>query len=289
MLRNPYQPPEFLTELLDILVDPMTHAPLEPNVREGNISSLQTGVGEEATTYRVVNNIPHMVPDLEKEGSRPEVVAAWQMLQKRELDQYIKTSVGTFSVDGNPVPVHVGKSICNSGLKGRCLDIGCGVLPLPAYMCSNGNIRFFGIDPLIGKEDRDFPFVQALGEHIPFKDRTFEGALFASTIDHQLSPMAALLEARRVLRHHGRLFIWYADKGHSMRYLRWKWDTSKKMKPKMFDEHHMWGFNEKGMRSIVKKAGFIVNGVLPLPDGSSRLLIATKHGNGDERDGTNHV
>ena len=52
----------------------------------------------------------------------------------------------------------------------RCLDIGCGTLPRPAYMIEE--TEWAGIDPLDG--ERDFEFVQSDAENIPFEDSIFD-------------------------------------------------------------------------------------------------------------------
>lgn len=90
------------------------------------------------------------------------------------------------------------------------LDVGCGPQRLPSYGAGQGN-RFIGIDPLPGAADRDFHFVQAIAEYLPFRDGVFDRILFSTSIDHFLNPLRALREARRTLKPEGRVCIWYGD------------------------------------------------------------------------------
>ena len=270
-MHKPTQPIEYLEELIPVLVDPVEHAPVEVRRYQEQVVGLISTKGD---VYEVRNNIPMMVPNMNRSGIPPKLVKAWTALQDKELEDYAKTSIGVFSVDGNEIAIRMAKMMKNAGMRGRCLDIGCGVLPTPAYMSGQDDVRFIGVDPFLGNNDRDFPFVQAIGEFLPFKDHVFDGAMFASTIDHHMDPRQALREALRVLKREGRLYIWYTNKKMSMAYLRWKMSA----KPKQFDAHHQWAFTDKSMRVMVEECGFKANGSLPLGDGTSKLLIASVSG-----------
>jgi SAM-dependent methyltransferase len=95
-------------------------------------------------------------------------------------------------------------------LEGIVLDVGCGTQPNPSYATEFAG-TFVGIDPVRGAPERAFAFVQGLGEYLPFADASFDRVLFATSLDHMLSPRRALAEARRVLRRGGSMSIWFGE------------------------------------------------------------------------------
>ena len=94
------------------------------------------------------------------------------------------------------------------------LDVGCGPQRMPSY--GTGHEKdFVGIDPLSGVAQRDFHFVQAIAEYLPFRDGVFDRVLFGTSLDHFLNPLRALKEARRTLKSDGQVCIWYGDDDHA--------------------------------------------------------------------------
>ena len=112
-----------------------------------------------------------------------------------------------------------------AGVEGPVLDVGCGVLPMPNYLkkCKQP----YGIDPFPGDEVRGFPFVQAMGEALPFQSNWFAATFLMSSLDHTLSPRAVICECWRVLRKKGLLFIWYKNKWEKDAYHPWTFTTGK--------------------------------------------------------------
>lgn len=262
------QPPAFLHKLLPHLVDPVTHAPMTMSVTGEFIMS------SSGHKYWLRNNIPQLMPRSEDLPTQDPKFKQWAELQELEYQTYQQTYVGVFSVDGYKVPERVGEILSDTCGTGLCLDVGCGILPTPSYMKACTRMHFFGIDPFPGEEPRTFPFAQAYGEYIPFKNKTFDTVLYASVIDHLYDPLASLKEAHRVLVENGSLMVWYSDAGLGIPYLLWK----VKRKPAKYNKHHQWGFTERSMKALAKKAGFEVRGFVMLPDNTCRLMIATKDG-----------
>jgi SAM-dependent methyltransferase len=95
-------------------------------------------------------------------------------------------------------------------LQGRVLDVGCGPQALPSYARALDG-RFVGIDPLMGEQPRRFDFVKGIAEYLPFADAVFDRVLFATSIDHVLSPRLAVLEAARVTRPGGAVAVWVSE------------------------------------------------------------------------------
>ena len=58
---------------------------------------------------------------------------------------------------------------------------------------------------------RGFAFVQGIAEYLPFRDGVFDRVLFATSLDHMLSPRRAIAEARRVVRPDGLVCVWHGE------------------------------------------------------------------------------
>ena len=169
----------------------------------------------------------------------------WQELQDLEWSMYQETPVGVFSVDGYKGAEMLG-GILNAKIpRETCLDIGCGALPLPAYMRAAPDVKFVGIDPYEGDQERKFPFIQGYAEELPFDDNTFNSAVFATSLDHLKDPSVAIKEAGRVLKPGGKLFIWTSIRKNDKQYQEWVVAP----KPARYDKYHMWAFN---METIVQ-------------------------------------
>lgn len=145
----------------------------------------------------------------------------WKKTQERQLQDYKKGN-GVFSETGNKSARRVG-ILLNSVIPNmECLDVGCGILPLPEYMRYAPDVKFTGIDPYKGGE-RKFKFVKGLAEKMPFEDASFDAVLYATSLDHLLNPKRAINETFRVLRENGYLFIWgtFHNK-RDRRYILWE-------------------------------------------------------------------
>ena len=163
---------------------------------------------------------------------------SWIETQKRQLADYSKGA----DVFSRPDTLGVDKlaKILNKYLDGKtCLDVGCGILPLPGYMMLAGGVNFHGIDPYLG-DNKAFPFTCALAEELPFADSSFDGVLFASSIDHVKCPAEAAREAERVLSPGGYIIIWGTfRKEQDPKYRKW-------LKTKDINIFkHPWAFTDK--------------------------------------------
>ena len=177
----------------------------------------------------------------------------WQELQDLEWAEYLKSPVGTFSVDGLRGAEMTGHVINDTIPGGRCLDVGCGVLPFPSYMKAAPDVCFMGIDPYTEKVKREFKFFRGYAENLPWATEVFDGVLFATSLDHVKDPSVALKESYRVLSKGGYLFIWCSVRKNDKKYQQWL----KAPKPARYDTFHMWAYTEKSLMELAKDFNFV--------------------------------
>jgi SAM-dependent methyltransferase len=151
----------------------------------------------------VVDFTPRPLPDSDVDARRP----LWEQVERNGLVGYEADPEHNLSVDDREVTNAFGRF---AGLQGLVLDVGCGPQPQPSY-ARDLEGTLVGIDPLRGAGRREFEFVQGLGEYLPFRDGVFDRVLFATTLDHMLSPRRALLEAGRVTHSGGEIAVWCGD------------------------------------------------------------------------------
>ena len=109
---------------------------------------------------------------------------------------------------------------------GMILDVGCGVLELPAYLDfeDKSKYKLFGIDPI---DDRSFSGMRitGCGEFMPFEDNQFDAVIFATSLDHVCSLKKTINESNRILSKNGKVLIWMSDRSEPLlsRIKNWFW------------------------------------------------------------------
>jgi SAM-dependent methyltransferase len=131
----------------------------------------------------------------------------WEALQANGASAYAIDAPNNLSV-GDREDVRAFARFAQ--LEGRVLDVGCGPQALPAYAARTDG-EFVGIDPLMGEQPRRFAFVKGIAEYLPFTDAAFDRVLFATSIDHVLSPRMAVREAARVTKPGGAVVVWVSE------------------------------------------------------------------------------
>jgi SAM-dependent methyltransferase len=193
-----------LVELNEIVACPNCKAAIELQ-ESGNTRC--SGCGE---SYRKLSFSWELIPSSLRSF---ELLDVWEQLQKNGLVSYQEDPEHNLSV-GERGDCRAFAQFCQ--YTGRVLDIGCGIQPWPSYFSSaNGDIRFIGIDPLVGESPADYVQIRSVGEFLPFAENTFDRILYATSLDHVIDPIQSLREANRVAKEDGEIDLWIGEKSPS--------------------------------------------------------------------------
>jgi SAM-dependent methyltransferase len=194
--------------LAEMLACPLCHAALA--------DTTCTGCGH---MYAVDDGALNLTPSPPPDARVQEQWGLWEQLQANGEEAYEIDPPSSLSV-GERADADAFAEF--SDLQGLVLDVGCGVQALPSYGRGFDG-RLVGVDPLRGERDRAFEFVQAIAEYLPFRDRTFDRVLFATSIDHVLVPELAAAEAHRVVKSGGWVCVWLGEPSTPRRERIWRW------------------------------------------------------------------
>lgn len=195
--------PNIKTLPLEWLADPVSK---KPPRYEGGIAHCDSGDYRYDSEHHYWAFMPKDLGTLLGEKG-----AAWQQLQDNGLVGYLNDPCKNLGVGNRPDFVSFA-NFCR--FRGNILDVGCGPQRVPTHMAvtPQSDVFFVGIDPLVGEQPRDFPFVLGVGEYLPFRERVFDQVLFVTSLDHFLDPVPPLREAKRVLGHDGEVCVWIGEK-----------------------------------------------------------------------------
>lgn len=194
-----------LMKLDQLLICPVCQSELDIN------SLRQHGEGECHTCkyrFSFENGVYDLTPIPPPHDDVARMWHTWEELQKNGSISYEQDPEHNLSIGMRDDASAFAAFCCPSGLT---LDIGCGPQrQIPSYATGGVN-SYIGIDPLRGVQPRDFVFVQAVAEYLPFRSASFDHVIFATSLDHLLSTKRALAESRRVLKRNGSVAIWFSD------------------------------------------------------------------------------
>lgn len=131
-------------------------------------------------------------------------------------------------------------------LKGRLIDIGCGIKPYKAFLSSFVS-EHIGVDHQIGPHDKENVDLIGTAYSIPVKDSSFDSAICTAVLEHLEEPERALKECHRVLKPNGIAiysvpFIWHLHE-----------------EPRDF-----YRYSKYGLKYLFEKTGFEIVELIPL-------------------------
>jgi len=137
--------------------------------------------------------------------------ALWEKLQANGLISYQMAPEASCSIAGR-ADVAAWKKFLNLKPGSYVLDVGCGPIDIPEYLKGWQQIQAIGIDPLQPSFAlSEMMFVKGIGEYLPFRDESFDSVILATSLDHVLSPLRVLSEARRCLKPDGSALMWLSQ------------------------------------------------------------------------------
>jgi SAM-dependent methyltransferase len=258
----------FLDALREVIGDPVDRTAVR---FDG--STIHAASGD----YPIVANVPAMaVSDAVLDHTYgPRSLRAWKVVQAAGEEAYAKGPVGNFSVAAWEPAAECGRLLRAAiGTGKRVLDVGCGLLPTPAYMPAAGEQRFIGVDPMMGTEPRAFPFVQCYGDFLPFRRETFDAVQFISSLDHMLHPGKALRDAWEILKPGGTLLVEETIRRRDRPY--WKWRIKSLRGPARFNLFHNYAFTEGSLCRAIARAGFRGGRIVPTSEVREVCVVARK-------------
>ena len=181
--------------------------------------------------YPINQGIPNMLPDEVRLKKIPKE-SIWQEWGKR-LGSYKHRKKGwTEENSQSIIPEYEESFSYFHPIKGSALEIGCGNGVVRHFL--NRDVEYWGTDPdkdwilhplhsytldIFPCLNEPFPFIQGVGESLPFKDESFDNVILTATLDHVNSPSQVFEESYRVLKDKGQMLLtvgigeWGVSKG----------------------------------------------------------------------------
>jgi SAM-dependent methyltransferase len=139
-------------------------------------------------------------------------------------------------------------------LKGRLLDVGCGIGDMLAFRPNSVgvDVNKLNIDFCLrrGLEVRPMPF-----DVLPFEDQSFDSILLDNVLEHIIDPYPLLKEIKRVMRSDGVLVIGVPG-----------------LRGQLCDDDHKVYYDEASLISLAEMMGFEIDCSLYMPLVKSALL-----------------
>ncbi|MBL7074894.1 methyltransferase domain-containing protein [candidate division KSB1 bacterium] len=162
--------------------------------------------------FKIENGIPNMIPPILSLINR-EDLKLWKKWFKKlrnferwRKKRYKKKEKGNPEILRNQIEYDRLKTnffkFCNC-IEGDILEIGCG----GGWNKEHCQGNYVGIDPIITIDNPDFPFYQAIGEYLPFRNSSFDSIIMTAILDHVVSVDEVIKESFRVLRKGGFIYI----------------------------------------------------------------------------------
>jgi SAM-dependent methyltransferase len=187
-----------MINLSEIIVCPATHRTLSLSELDNENVLIEPVSGN---TYKIVDGVFSMIPATLPAGLEGKK-HMWDELQSNGFISY--TLAPELNLTSGMEIVKDFSDFMN--LSDFILDIGCGPQKeRPQYATTKLSSDYVGLDPLLGHQPREFPFIHGIGEALPFPRDTFDNVIFCSSLDHMLNFKLSLEEAVRILKPGGKI------------------------------------------------------------------------------------
>ncbi len=182
-------------KLEENLVCPLSGLPLGLRPESGGGAALVTP--DRRIFYPRESGVFNLIPD-PLPSPLADKAALWRQLQENAMLGYEMAPFLNLFATGGPVARYLAAFM---DLRGLVLEVGCGPQRgVPAYIPSENPVVYWGLDPLLGEQPRDFPFLLGMAELLPFGSAVFDSLVYCSCLDHMIDYAQALRQAARVLK-----------------------------------------------------------------------------------------
>ncbi len=169
--------------------------------------------------YPINKGIPNMLPDELRLKKIPKE-SIWREWGKRLSSFKQRMNGWTEENSRSIIPAYEESFSFFYPIKGSALEIGCGDGVVRHFL--NRNVEYWGTDPdkdwilhplhsfardIFPCLNEPFPFIQGVGEYLPFKDESFDNVIIIATLDHVNSPSQVFDESFRVLKDKGQMLL----------------------------------------------------------------------------------
>lgn len=144
-------------------------------------------------------------------------------------------------------------------VKGDFLDVGCASGLLTGKIAGQGKEKGWGIDSnpeFIRYAKKKHPHLQfqvTSAEKLPFPHKKFNFVLCSEVLEHVVNPEKVLTECHRVLKKGGKLYLIVPSESLLFSSLWFIWT---KTKGRVWQGTHLHHFDQKKLKSLLKKTGF---------------------------------
>lgn len=140
-----------------------------------------------------------------------------QVLNNNATIVYLSSPEGSLSLSSRADVARFRAYLERHAVRGRLLDIGCGLLERPGYLEFDDpeGFDFCGLDPM---DDQQFFGWRVTGcaEMTPFTDAQFQTVVYATSLDHVCNLDHAARETARIVAPGGRVVVWMGDRSFGL-------------------------------------------------------------------------
>ncbi|MFH1656473.1 MAG: methyltransferase domain-containing protein [Candidatus Nealsonbacteria bacterium] len=241
--------------------------------------------------FEIKNNVPCLIPNI---FNQINAYKEWNKKQKYGLEAYQNPDLN-YKKYISVIKKMFG-NFCEH--QGNVLDIGSGINNRLDYFDQriNEKVNFIGLDPLLGNKNRNYFFLQGIGEYLPFLNESIDQVIIAGTLDHFINPEIVLKEVKRVLKKGGEINIWISifnpdfqekrdlikrafgliKKGYIKRLVQGIKQFSKEVFLKSEDKYHFNRFSEKEIILIFNKLKMEIKRFIILNENGKYLFLKVK-------------
>jgi len=174
------------------------------------------------------------------------VIGPWRDRLDEMMRAFSATKAGN-AANASDLYSQIFKGFVEVHVRGRVLDVGCGVFGKPFYLSEYPAGLISGIEPLPTAQTDEFECVRGIAEYLPWPTSAFSTVVNATSLDHSIDLESALRETRRVLTPNGVFILWIGSNPGSPPYQ----PRSSDFRPA--DQFHLFHFDVAWFEPLIER------------------------------------